>query len=85
MACMKNTKRKHTQGLPRARFTRILTGAEESNNFYHLTLQLPPRDASDWTSLTPSGVTSPELERTVERLNAEHLDSHYARISRGPA
>ena len=75
MARTKNTKRKHTQGLPRARFTRIATGAEERNNFYCLTLQLPPQDASDWTSLTPSGVTSPELERTVERLNAEHLDS----------
>ena len=75
MARTKNTERKHTQGLPRARFTRIATGAEERNNFYCLTLQLPPWDASDWTSLTPSGVTSPGLERTMERLNTEHLDS----------
>ena len=75
MARTKNTERKYTQGLPRARFTRIATGAEERDNFYCLTLQLPPRDTSNWTDLTPSGVTSPELERTVERLNAEHLDS----------
>ena len=72
---MKNTERKHAQRLPKARFSRIATGAEERNNFYRLTLQLPPRDASDWTNLTPSGVTSPELEKTVDILNAEHLDA----------
>ena len=75
MARTKNTERKHTQRLPRARFSRIATRAEERNNFYCFTLQLPPQDASDWTDLTPSGVTSPELEKTVERLNVEHLDS----------
>ena len=75
MARTKNTERKHTKGLLRARFSRIATGAEERNNFYRLTLQLPPQSASDWTSLTPSNVTSPELEKTVERLDAEHLDA----------
>ena len=74
MAHTKNTERKNTKGLPRARFSRIATRAEERNNFYRLTLQLPPQGASDWTSITPSDVTSPELERTVERLNLEHLD-----------
>ena len=75
MARMKNTERNYAQRLPRARFSRIATRAEERNNFYHLTLQLPPQDASDWTNLTPSGVTSPELEKMVDRLNVEHLDS----------
>ena len=63
------------QRLPTARFSRIATGAEERNKFYHLILQLPPQDATDWTNLTPSGVTSPEIEKTVDRLNAEHLDA----------
>ena len=75
MARTKNTDRKHTKGLLRARFSRVATGAEERNSFYHLTLPSLPHSASDWTSLTPSGVTSPELERTVERLNLEHLNT----------
>ena len=75
MAHTKNTERKHTKGLPKARFSRVATRAKERDTFYQLTLQLPPQGASDWTSLNPSGVTSPELERTVERLNAKHLDT----------
>ena len=72
MVRTKNTKRKYFQGLPRARFPRVATGAEERDQFYHLTLQLPPTAETGWTSLTPLNVTSPELERTVECLNAEH-------------
>ena len=75
MARTKNTERKHIQRLPKSRFTRIATGAEERNNFYRLTLKLSPQDASDWTDLTPSGVTSLELERTADILNVEHLDT----------
>ena len=72
MVHTKNTERKHFQGLPRARFLQVATGVAERDKFYCLTLQLPPTVETDWTSLTPSGVTSPELERMVDCLNAEH-------------
>ena len=73
MAHTKNTARKQSQGLPKARFPRVATGSEERDSFYCLTLQLPPHEEEDWTSLTPSGLTSPILERAVNRLNEEHL------------
>ena len=75
MACTKNTKRKTHQGFAESQ---VLQNSHrswgEEQLLSRLTLQLPPQGASDWTSLTPSDVTSPELERTVERLNEEHLD-----------
>ena len=58
----------------RARFTRVAIGATERDSFYHLTLQLPPQDETDWTTITLSGVTSLQLERMVERLSSSTED-----------
>ena len=75
MVRTKNTTRKYPNGFPPARFPSIATGMEERNRHYQQ-LQLIGAEAptTDWTDLTPSfeEPLSPELTRTVDKLNREY-------------
>ena len=76
MVRTKNTARKQHLGLPKARFPVVPTGHSERDLHYKAQLQLPSEDA-DWTTLNPTlmGTESPEVVRTIERINEEHANS----------
>ena len=83
MACMKNTARKGSGGLPPAHFPQVAPGAGKKLQHYQARNQLPVKvvpstaaeadSTADWTQLSPSLLEgpAPPLERVVSQLNAE--------------